>query len=67
MLCQSNKVNHSVEIVKQIIIAHQKLFVDIYLTDSPEVEVILDQMIHGKPQHKSIKLYQYLVESFLLY
>ena len=58
--------SHSVEIVKQIIIAHQKLFVDIYLTDSPEIEAILRQMIHGKPQHKSIMLYQYLLESFLL-
>ena len=38
----------------------------IYLTDSPEIEAILQQMIHGKPQHKSIKLYQYLLESFLL-
>ena len=23
-------------------------------------------MMHGKPQHKSIKLYQYFLESFLL-
>jgi hypothetical protein len=57
---------HNVEIIRQIIIAHQKLFVDIYLTDSPEIEAILHQMIHGKPQHKSIRLYQYLVEAFLL-
>ena len=37
-----------------------------YLTDSPEIEAILHQMIHGKLHHKSIKLYQYLLESFLL-
>jgi hypothetical protein len=60
------KLNHSVEIVNQIIIAHQKLFVDIYLTNSPEVEAIIHQMIYGKPHHKSIDLYQYLVEAFLL-
>jgi hypothetical protein len=66
MLRQSKNSIHSVEIVKQIILAHQKLFVDIYLTDSPEVEAILHQMIYGKPHHKSIKLYQYLVEAFLL-
>jgi hypothetical protein len=58
--------SHSIEIVKQIIMAHQKLFVDIYLTDSPEVEAIVDQMIHAKLPRKSIKLYQYLMESFLL-
>jgi len=62
MSCQ----NHSIEIVKQIIMAHQKLFVDIYLTDSPEIEAIVDQMIHAKLHHKSIKLYQYLMEAFLL-
>jgi hypothetical protein len=66
MLRKPKKFNHSIEMVKQIITAHQKLFVDIYLTDSPEIEAILQQMIHGKPHHKSIKLYQYLVESFLL-
>jgi hypothetical protein len=46
--------------------AHKKLFVTVYLTDSPEIEDILHQMIHSKLQHKSIKLYQYLMESFLL-
>jgi hypothetical protein len=56
MLCQLKKLNHCGDIVKQIIIAHQKLFVDVHLTDSPEVEVIFHQMIHGKSQHKSIKL-----------
>ena len=61
-----SRQSHSIEIVKQIIMAHQKLFVDIYLTDSPEIEAIVDQMIHGKLHHKSIKLYQYLVEAFLL-
>src|SRR5674476_24525 len=66
MLRQSKTISHSIEIVKQIIIAHQKLFVDIYLTDSPEIEAIVDQMIHGKLYHKSIKLYQYLLEAFLL-
>jgi hypothetical protein len=66
MLRTAKAFNHSVEIVKQIIIAHQKLFVDVYLRDSPEIGAILQQMIHGKPQHKPIQLYQYLVESFLL-
>ena len=61
-----SRQSHSIEIVKQIIMAHQKLFVEVYLTDSPEVEAILHQMIHGKLHHKSIKLYQYLVEAFLL-
>lgn len=63
---QIKAIGHSIEIVNQIIMAHQKLFVDIYLTDSPEIEAILYQMIHGKLHHKSIKLYQYLVEAFLL-
>jgi hypothetical protein len=61
-----SRQSHSIEIVKQIIVAHQKLFVDIYLTDSPEVEAIVDQMIHAKLHHKSIRLYQYLVEAFIL-
>jgi hypothetical protein len=61
-----SRQSHSIDIVKQIITAHQKLFVDIYLTDSPEVEAIVDQMIHAKLHHKSIKLYQYLLEAFLL-
>ena len=46
--------------------AHQKLFVEVYLTDSPEIEAILHQMIHAKLHHKSIKLYRYLLEAFLL-
>jgi hypothetical protein len=66
MLRNSQPSKPSVEIVKQIIMAHQKLFIDIYLTDWPEIEAILHQMIHSKPQHKSIMLYQYLVEAFLL-
>src|SRR5674476_494738 len=61
-----SRQSHSINIVKQIIMAHQKLFVDIYLTDSPEVEAIVDQMIHAKLPHKSIKLYQYLMEAFIL-
>ncbi len=56
----------SIEMVKQIIRAYQKLFVDPYLTDSTEIEAILHQMQHGKLHHKSIKLYQYFLESFLL-
>jgi hypothetical protein len=56
----------SIDIVKQIIMAHQRLFVEVYLIDSPEMQGILHQMIHSKLQHKSIKLYQYLVEAFLL-
>jgi hypothetical protein len=66
MLLQARCSNYCVEIIKQIIVAHQKLFVDVHLTDSPEVEAIVDQMIHGKVRHKSIRLYQYLLEAFLL-
>lgn len=66
MLRHSKKIEHSIEAIKQIIIAHQKLFVEIYLRDSPDVEAIIYQLIHGKPQYKSIKLYQYLVEALLL-
>ena len=55
-----------IEIINHIITTHQKLFVDPYLTDSTEIEAIIHQMIHGKPHHKSIKLYQYFLESFLL-
>ncbi len=51
--------------VKQIIRAQQNLFVDIYLTDSTEIEYIIHQMMHGKPHHKPIKLYQYFLEAFL--
>jgi hypothetical protein len=56
---------HSIQLIKQIIIAHQKLFDDVFDDDIPEMQAILSQMIHGKPQHKSIKLYQYLLKSFL--
>ncbi len=63
---QKKASEHSVEMVKHIIGAHHKLFVDPYLTDSTENEAILHQMMHGKPQHKSIQLYQYLLESCLL-
>jgi hypothetical protein len=31
----------SIEIVKQIIMAHQRLFVEVYLIDSPEMQGIL--------------------------
>jgi hypothetical protein len=40
--------------VKQVIVAHQRLFVEEYLTDSSEIEAIIHQMIHGKLHHKSI-------------
>ena len=43
----------------------QKLFDDVFHGDTPERQAILNQMMHGKPQHKSIKLYQYLLKSFL--
>ena len=66
MTCQKKTSKHSIEIVKQIIRAHQRLFDAVFMEDEPEIQAILHQMIHGKPQHKSIKLYQYLLESFLL-
>ena len=65
MTRQKQASKRSIEIVKEIIRAQQKLFVDPYLTDSTEIEAILHQMMHGKPQHKSIKLYQYFLEAFL--
>ena len=65
MTRQKKASKHSIEIVKQIIRAQQKLFVDPYLTDSTEIQAILHQMMHGKPHHKSIKLYQYFLEAFL--
>jgi hypothetical protein len=52
MLRHSKKIEHSIETIKQIIIAQQKLFVEIYLRDYPEIEAIIHQMIDGKPQHK---------------
>jgi hypothetical protein len=61
-----SRKNRSVEIVKQVIVAHQRLFVEEYLTDSPEMQAILHQMIHSKLHLKSIMLYRYLMESFLL-
>ena len=66
MTRQKKASKRSIEMVKQIIRAQQKLFVDPYLTDSTEIEAIIHQMMHGKPQHKSIKLYQYFLASFLL-
>ena len=66
MTRQKKISKRSIEIVKEIIRAHQRLFVDVYLTDSTEIEAIIHQMMHGKPHHKSIKLYQYFLESFLL-
>lgn len=66
MPLQSRCSNHCVDIIKRIIASHQRLFVEEFLWDSPEIQAIVDQMIHGKPHHKSTKLYQYLVESFLL-
>ena len=65
MTRQNKASNRSIEIVKQVIMAHHKLFVDSYLTDSTETQAILHQMMHGKPQHKSIMLYQYFLEAFL--
>ena len=55
-----------IEIIKQITTTHQRLFIDLYLTDSTEIEAIIHQIICGKPHHKPIKLYQYLLESFIL-
>ena len=66
MTRQKNATKHCIEMVKQIIRAQQKLFVEIYLTDSTEIEAIIHQLIHGKPHHKSIKLYQYFLASFIL-
>jgi hypothetical protein len=63
---QKNASKASIEIVKEVIRAQQKLFDDGNFTDSPETQAIVHQMIHGRPQHKSIRLYQYLAEAFLL-
>ena len=66
MTRQKKASKRNIEIVKQIIRAHQRLFDAVFIEDRPETQAILHQMMHGKPQHKSIKLYQYLLESFLL-
>jgi len=65
MTRNDNSPTRSVEIVKQIINSHQKLFDLVFSEDTPEIQAILDQMIHGKPHRKSIKLYQYLLGCFL--
>jgi hypothetical protein len=65
MLRQKKTLKRSVEIVKQIIIAQQKLFDEVFVEDTLGIQAILHQMIHGKPHDKSIKLYQYLLECFL--
>jgi hypothetical protein len=61
MILRKKASKRRIEIVKEIIRAHKKLFVDIYLTDSTEAGAIIHQVIHGKPHHKSIKLYQYFL------
>jgi hypothetical protein len=66
MVRQNKTSKRSIEIVRQIIRAHQRLFDPVFIEDRPEIQAILHQIMHGKPQHKSIKLYQYLVKSFLL-
>jgi hypothetical protein len=65
MARQNKGSTRDVEIIKQIIKLHQKLFDGVFHDDAPEMITILHQMIQGKPQHKSIKVYQYLLESFL--
>jgi hypothetical protein len=65
MTHQKKPLKHSIEIVKKIIKAHQRLVDAAFVEHKPEIQAILHQMMHGKPQHKSIKLYQYLLESFL--
>jgi len=57
---------YNIEIVKQIVITQQRLFDKVFFEDDPEIQAILHQLIHGKPQYKSLKLCQYLLESFLL-
>jgi hypothetical protein len=66
MLREKKSFKCSIETVKGVIMAHQRLFDEVFHEDTPEIQAILHQMIHGKPQHKSIKLYQYLLEAFLL-
>jgi len=65
MTIQSRCSNPSLEMVKRIILSQQRLFDEVFLEDAPEIQAILNQIIRGKPQHKSIKLYQYLLECFL--
>lgn len=65
MTCQTKSLKLSIETVKQVIMAQQKLSDNVFNDDSTEIQAILHQMMHGKPHHKSIKLYQYLLESFL--
>ena len=56
----------NIDIVKHIIRTQQRLLETNLIKDKPETQAILHQMIHGKPQHKPIKLYKYLLEEFLL-
>ena len=64
MLSQNQATKRSIELVKQVIIAHQRLFDEAFVEDTPGIQAILDQMIHGKPHHKSLNLYQYLLGCF---
>ena len=65
MTLQYRFSNRCIGIAKEIIMSHQRLFDDFFHDDSPEIQAIIDQMIHGEPQHKSIKLYEYLLGCFL--
>jgi hypothetical protein len=64
MTHQKYALKRSIEIVKAIIIAQHKLFDAVFSENTPEIQAILHQMIHGKPHHKSFKLY-YLLKCFL--
>jgi hypothetical protein len=56
----------AVHILKKIIENHLRFLDNPFPPNSPELQIIINQLIHGKPHHRSIKLYQYLLECFLL-
>ena len=56
----------AVLIIKKVIENHLRFLDNPFSPNSPELQAIINQLIQGKPHLKSIRLYQYLVESFLL-
>jgi hypothetical protein len=55
-----------VAMIRRLIEDQLELFNAPFVNDYPELKEIIEQMIHGTKGTKSIKLYQYLIESFLL-
>ena len=58
-------MNQKVKMIKKLIEDQLRLIEAPFVTDHPELQGILQQMIDGSKARKSIKLYQYLMEAFL--